>query len=207
MANDTAVLLIDPYNDFLHPKGKLNAIVAESMETSATIKHLKELVATARQHKIPIYYCLHQQTDAHSFQGWQMMNKSLSGLGKNQVFQKDSWGAEFYEGLEPKLDNRDVIVSKHWNSSSFHNTDLDYQLRQREIKNVVIGGMISNTCVEATARYAYELGYKLTMLSDATAGFKTVQKDAATEMIWPLFADKVCTVGDWTQSLEAEHKL
>ena len=41
--------------------------------------------------------------------------------------------------------------------SSFQNTDLDYQLRQRDITNLVLGGLTSNTCLESTARYAYEL--------------------------------------------------
>ena len=41
--------------------------------------------------------------------------------------------------------------------SSFHNTDLEYQLWQRGIRHLVIAGMVTNTCVEATARYAYEL--------------------------------------------------
>jgi nicotinamidase-related amidase len=41
--------------------------------------------------------------------------------------------------------------------SSFNNTDLDFQLRQREITNVVIAGLTANACVEATARYAYDM--------------------------------------------------
>jgi nicotinamidase-related amidase len=41
--------------------------------------------------------------------------------------------------------------------SSFQSTDLDYQLRQRDIQNLVMGGLTSNTCLESTARYAYEL--------------------------------------------------
>jgi nicotinamidase-related amidase len=45
--------------------------------------------------------------------------------------------------------------SNFW--SSFQNTDLDFQLRQRDITNVVIAGLTANACVEATARYAYEL--------------------------------------------------
>ena len=42
-------------------------------------------------------------------------------------------------------------------NSSFQNTDLDYQLRQRDITNLVMGGMVANTCLESTARYAYEM--------------------------------------------------
>ena len=45
-----------------------------------------------------------------------MMNKSLKGLGAKKVFEEGSFGAEFYEGLEPDFDNGDVVVSKHWNS-------------------------------------------------------------------------------------------
>lgn len=41
--------------------------------------------------------------------------------------------------------------------SAFANTDLDYQLRQREITHLIMAGMIANTCLESTARYAREL--------------------------------------------------
>jgi nicotinamidase-related amidase len=41
--------------------------------------------------------------------------------------------------------------------SSFANTDLDYQLRKRGISKVVFAGLVANTCIESTARYAYEL--------------------------------------------------
>ena len=79
--------------------------------------------------------------------------------------------------------------------------------------------MVTNTCVEATARYAYELGYNITMLygipiylrdrlltkcsPDATGGFNTAQKDAATTLIWPLFSNKVVTVDEWAKSLQS----
>jgi nicotinamidase-related amidase len=48
--------------------------------------------------------------------------------------------------------------------SSFQNTDLDYQLHQREITHVVLAGLTTNHCVEATGRYAYDLGYETTFL-------------------------------------------
>ena len=41
--------------------------------------------------------------------------------------------------------------------SGFANTDLDYQLRQREITHLIMAGMIANTCLESTARYAREI--------------------------------------------------
>ncbi|KAF2095352.1 Isochorismatase hydrolase [Rhizodiscina lignyota] len=196
-----AIMLIDPYNDFIHEKGKLYNTLEESIKATGTIQHIREVIKAARSHKIPIFYGMHQQTHAHSFQGWQFMNWSLEGLEKNKVFEVGSWGAEYYEGMAPDLDNGDVVVSKHWNSSSFQNTDLDYQLKQRGIRHLVFAGLVANTCIEATARYAYEHTYETTMLTDATAGFSTAQKDAATSLIWQLFANRVMTTEEWIKTL------
>jgi len=200
-SGNTAVILIDPYNDFLHPNGKLNSLVSASMENTNTLVHLKEFVTAARAHKLPIYYGLHQQCSANFILGWNHATPMQKSQGENKAFEAGTWGVEIFEGLQPSLENGDVVVSKHWSSSSFQNTDLDYQLRQRDVTNLVLGGLTANTCLESTARYAYELGYHVTLLKDATAGFSIEQKEAATELIWPLFAHKVMTVAEWVATL------
>ncbi|KZP14383.1 Isochorismatase hydrolase [Athelia psychrophila] len=180
---NTAVILIDPYNDFLHPEGKFAHVLQSNLIAGDTVARLKDLVAAARGAKIPIYYGLHQQYEEGHYDGWKHM------------------GAGFYQGLEPQLSNGDVVVSKHWNSSSFANTDLDYQLKQRDITNVVLAGLISETCFESTARYAYELGYHVTMIKDATAGIDPAAHEAAARLIWPKIAQEVTTVGAWVATL------
>lgn len=124
---------------------------------------------------------------------------------EGHAFEEGSWGAQIYKGLEPDLSNKDVVVSKHWSSSSFQNTDLDYQLRQRDIQNVVIVGMTANACVESTARYAYDIGYFTTIISDATAAFTHEQHEAAI-MCWPLFAQEVLKADVWIDRLNATNK-
>jgi hypothetical protein len=117
MTNEnTAIVLIDPYNDFLHEDGKLNFMVRDSLDKTNTIPNLRKLLDVAREKKFPIFYCLHQQSHEHSMQGWTMMNASLKGLKGAKVFEEGSWGAEFYEGLGPETANGEVVVSKHWNS-------------------------------------------------------------------------------------------
>ena len=39
-------------------------------------------------------------------------------------------------------------------------------------------------------------------IKDATGGWTREQVEAATELIWPLFANRVCTVGEWVEGLE-----
>ena len=114
--SDTAVILIDPYNDFLHPDGKSAGALQANLVAGDTVAHLKQLVTTARAAKIPIYYGLHQQYEEGHYDGWNHMSLSHHGIKARKLFEKGSWGAGFYEGLEPQLSNGDVVVSKHWNS-------------------------------------------------------------------------------------------
>jgi nicotinamidase-related amidase len=201
MAKKTAILLIDPYNDFLHPDGKLNGLLREDLARVDAIKHIRAIVAAARKYSIPIIYGLHQQLQATTYDGWNHMRKIHNSQLSGRAFEEGSWGAKIYEGLEPDYSNKDLIVSKHWSSSSFQNTDLDYQLRQRDIENVVLIGMTANACVESTARYAYDIGYHTTIITDAVAAFTQEQHEAAVKC-WPLFAQQVMTAAEWIEKLQ-----
>jgi nicotinamidase-related amidase len=73
--------------------------------------------------------------------------------------------SEFAEGLAKP---GDIIVTKRqW--GALYGTDLDVQLRRRGIKTVVLGGIATNMGVESTARQAWEHGYNLVVVEDATA--------------------------------------
>ncbi|KAL1638770.1 hypothetical protein SLS58_008584 [Diplodia intermedia] len=201
----TALLLVDPYNDFLHPDGKLYPRVAESLVATDTVAHLKDVVKAARNAHLPIFYALHQTWKEENYRGWLHMNSSTTAIKQMKAFEEGSWGAKVHEGLEPdgrRVEGEGDVVDV---VSGFANTDLDFQLRQREITHLIIAGMVANTCIESTARYARELGYHTTLLTDATAGFSTAAKDAATNLIWPLIADEVKTVNEWTAALQEAH--
>ncbi|PNP38426.1 hypothetical protein TGAMA5MH_09507 [Trichoderma gamsii] len=58
--------------------------------------------------------------------------------------------------------------------------------------------MVANTCLEATARYAIELGYHVTIISDATAGFSVELRDVAEKVVWPTIVDEVLTIDEWS---------
>jgi nicotinamidase-related amidase len=113
----TAIVLLDVYNDFLHPSGKIYPSVAESLSTTNTITHLLSLVRTARSAKLPIYYTLHQTWKPENYSGWQHMNSTTTAISTSHAMEEGSWGAQIYEGLEPDMEgNGDVVCGKHWNS-------------------------------------------------------------------------------------------
>jgi len=72
--------------------------------------------------------------------------------------------------VEGGVSQRDA--SEHWCSSGFANTDLDLQLKKHGVHRLIVIGLIAHTCIEATVRYAAELGYDVTVVRDATADYR-----------------------------------
>ena len=117
------------------------------------------------------------------------------------VFEKGAWGGEWHPDFAPQPG--DVVVTEHWNSSGFANTDLDYRLKQREVTHVILIGMIANTCIEATGRFASELGYHVTLVRDATAAFSDEGVHAAHELNGPTYAHAIVTSDEVVKALGA----
>ena len=85
----------------------------------------------------------------------------------------------------------DVVASEHWCSSGFANTDLDLQLKKHGIHQLIVIGLIAHTCIEATVRYAAELGYEVTVVRDATADYSDEMMRAALDVNIPNYASAI----------------
>ncbi len=86
-----------------------------------------------------------------------------------------------------------TVVKEHWGGSGFANTDLDFLLKQHGIEKVVVVGMLANTCIETTGKFAAELGYHVTLVRDATAAFSAEAMHAAHEINGPTYAHSIVT--------------
>ena len=91
---------------------------------------------------------------------------------------------------------------QHWQSSGFANTDLDFLLKQNGLDHVVLAGMRANTCIESTARYAVELGYHTTMLTDAVGAFNMREMEAAVEIDYPVISHNVLSTDEFIELIE-----
>jgi nicotinamidase-related amidase len=66
---------------------------------------------------------------------------------------------------------------------------------------VIVVGLLANTCIEPTSRFAMELGYRVTLVRDATAAFTEEMMHAAHELNGPTFARSIVTTDDVTRAL------
>lgn len=195
----TALLFVDPYNDFLSEGGKLWPRVAEVANSVGLHGNLRAIVAAVRMARVPVFIVPHHRSEPGDFQGWDHPTPYQQGSAQLQVFAKGSWGGEWHPDFAPQDD--DVVVKEHWGSSGFANTDLDMLLKQRRVSHVILIGLIANTCIESTARFAVELGYHVTLVRDATAAFSHEAMHAAHDIDAPSFAHAVVTTVDLLAAL------
>jgi len=95
----------------------------------------------------------------------------------------------------------DIVAHEHWCSSGFASTDLDFQLKQHSIHQLIVIGLIAHTCVEATVRYAAELGYQVTVVRDATASYSDEHMHAALDINLPNYASAIVSANEVIESI------
>lgn len=194
----TALLLVDPYNDFLSEGGKLWPMVADVAKAVGLHDNLRAITTAARKAGIPVFIVPHHRAEPGDFAGWDHPTPYQLGGAQMQVFAKGSWGGEWHPDFAPEPG--DIIVKEHWGGSGFANTDLDFLLKQKQISHLILIGLIANTCIESTARFAVELGYHVTLVRDATAASQEAMH-AAHDINAPNFAHAVLTTADLLAAL------
>jgi nicotinamidase-related amidase len=195
----TALLFIDPYNDFLDENGKIWPKVAEVAGEVSLHENLRKVSQAARAAGLPVFIVPHHRSEPNDFEGWDHPTPYQLRSKQGQVFAKDSWGGEWFPEFAPQPG--DTIVKEHWSSSGFANTDLDMLLKQRKISHVILIGLIANTCIEATGRFASELGYHVTLVKDATAAMSHEAMHAAHDLNGPTFAHAILSSTEVLQAL------
>jgi nicotinamidase-related amidase len=88
--------------------------------------------------------------------------------------------------LIPELDRQPgdvVILKRQW--GAFYGTDLDLQLRRRNLSTVILCGISTEAGVESTARDAYERGYELVFAEDAMTSSSAESHTNSVERIFP----------------------
>jgi nicotinamidase-related amidase len=197
MANDkaaTGLLLIDPYNDFISPGGKVWDRLRGVIEGNDCVTHMQQVLEAARGAHLRIFYALHRRYRPGDYESWKYVAPVQRAAWSRKTFEYGSWGDEIRPGFEPQPG--DVVAHEHWCSSGFANTDLDLQLKRHGIERVIVMGLIAHTCVEATVRFAAELGYDVTVVRDATADYSDTEMRAALEVNMPNYASAIVTADE-----------
>lgn len=181
----TAVILIEYQNDFTSEGGTLHNAVKGVMEQTGMLENTVAMVQQARALGATIIHAPISFTD-----DYHELSPTpygiLKGVVDSRSFRKGSWGAEIIEVLAPEP--QDIVVEGKRGLDAFASTNLDFILRSRGITDIVLGGFLTNCCVESTMRTGYERGFNVITLKDCTATLSEDEQRLAVEKNYPMFS-------------------
>ena len=195
----TALLVIDPYNDFISDGGKVWGRLKSVAEANGCIPHMAQVLNAARSVGLRVFYALHHRYRPGDYETWKYVAPIQKAAWSSKVFEYGTWGGEIRSEFAPRPG--DIVALEHWGSSGFANTDLDLQLKKHGIHQLIVMGLIAHTCVEATVRYAMELGYEVTMIKDATADYSDREMRASLEVNIPNYASAIVTTKEVVEAI------
>lgn len=193
----TALLIIDPQNDFLSEGGVAWPLVGDGVKNTKVVEHLVDLRSAAKKAGVPVFYCPHYYND-NEFATWKHLNPIDKMMFDGKMFNKGTWGAEFHPDLVP--DDNTFVLAPHKALSGFWAGDIAIQFRQRNIDTIVLAGMSANLCVESNLRDAVENGFEVLVVKDATTGPGPEATQAAM-VNYGFIANEVVTTDEITQRL------
>lgn len=116
---------------------------------TAFVDNVQNLIATARQNAIEVIFVCHDD-------------------GEGEELTKGTPGFEIYEGFEPKQDEK--IFDKTVNSS-FRGTGLLEYLKEKNVESVIVVGLQTDFCIDATVKCGFEHGFKMIVPENANSTF------------------------------------
>jgi nicotinamidase-related amidase len=195
----TALLVIDPYNDFISEGGKVWDRLKGVAEANQCVPHTMQVLDAARKAELRVFYARHRRYRSGDYATWKYIAPIQKAAWLHKTFEDGTWGGEIRSEFTPQTG--EIVAQEHWCSSGFANTDLDLLLKKHGVHKLIVIGLIAHTCVEATVRYAAELGYAVTVVKDATADYSDAEMHAALEVNLPNYASAIVTTDEIVAAL------
>ena len=180
----TALVITDPQNDFLSPKGVTWGVVGKSVTENNTVENIETLLKTAKAQGIQVFISPHYYYPTDH--GWQFegaLERLMHDIGmfdrKGALTTEgfEGSGADWLERYKPYINDGVTVITSPHQVYGPETNDLVLQLRKRGIDKVILGGMSANLCTESHMRELLEQGFEVAVVSDATAAAQLEEGD------------------------------
>ena len=164
----SALVVIDVQEDFASPDGAMARMGADLGGVEVVLDNVETLIAAARQAGACVAFArviTSPQTDSAALK---TLN-ARKGLAPSalDICREGDRGSDYYR-VSPLPG--EIEVSKRL-FSAFHGADLDLRLREQGVDTLILVGLTTNCCIDATARDAFHRDYNVFVVSDATAAY------------------------------------
>lgn len=188
--SQTAIILIDLQNDIIrNPNGPFYGAIAQQVRAKQVIERVVTLTDGARASGALVFYITVVRRKDYGDVVNQISSLVAAGKApppKQQVaLIEGTEGARLVDELQPDPSDY-VLVKKRRNA--FHQTELDFHLRARNITTLAIGGVATDLGVENTVRDAWDRDYNIVVLEDICVSAPASAHDYAIAHVFPRMA-------------------
>lgn len=165
-----ALVIVDIQNGFVTPGGSFDKLGYDISRYQKVIPVIQDLYRKARALNIPVFFsqALREQSGIDMLDKVHRIlpRKRRERIGKIPLCIRGTWDSDFIDELKPQ--EGDHVIHKR-RDSAFQDTELALWLRSMRVDTIIFSGIDTPICVESSLRDAFNRGWDVILLSDATA--------------------------------------
>jgi ureidoacrylate peracid hydrolase len=163
------LLVVDMQNGFVSKGGSYDLLGMNTESYRKIVPKTKELIDFCRANYIPVFYTeairepsgIDLLTRVH-----RLLPVTREERLKVPICVRGTWDAKTIDDIRPE-DSDHVVIKRR--DSAFQDTELRVWLQSEGINTLIICGVDTSICVETSLRDAFNIGYDVILISDATA--------------------------------------
>ena len=164
-----ALIVIDVQNGFVRKGGSYDLLGMDTSQYERVIPKIQELVTRCRNAGIPVFYT-QAVRESSGIDLLTRTHKIVPKAREDRIMKKPicvrgTWDAEIVDDIKPLSEDHIVIKRR---DSAFHDTEIEVWLRSLGVDTLIFCGIDTSICVEASLREAFNIGYDVVLISDAT---------------------------------------
>lgn len=189
----SALIFIEFQNEWLDPDAPLNQLIEDRSQFENGVRNAALIIEQARRSGFPVVHAGLSLVDdpTYSIFGGGHGKSGLKGAIPKAETWRDPQRVAYAEPFVPEPG--EFVVAGRSGASVLTNSNLDAYLRNNRIDQIFLLGFALHVCVESTLRHAHDLGYEVTVVSDAAPAFTATQRDHVISNVIHHFGHDITT--------------
>ncbi|AIC16895.1 cysteine hydrolase family protein [Nitrososphaera viennensis] len=179
-----ALVVIDVQNGFVSKGGSYDLLGMETAHYQQVVPKIARLISLCRDAGVPVFYTqavreksgIDLLTRSHKI----LPKAREERIRKRPICVRDTWDAGIVDEIKPAPEDH-VVVKRR--DSAFHDTEIGVWLKSLDVDTLLFCGIDTSICVETSLRDAFNNGYDVVLVSDATASGNRKHFESTLEIV------------------------
>jgi ureidoacrylate peracid hydrolase len=179
-----ALIVIDVQNGFVSKGGSYDLLGIETSHYREVVPKIRDLIIICRNAGIPVFYTQAVRESS----GIDLLTKTHKILPKSReerimkrpICIRGTWDGDIVDDIKP-VEGEHVVMKRR--DSAFHDTEIEVWLKSVRVDTLIFCGIDTSICVETSLREAFNVGYDIVLVSDATASSNRKHYESTLENV------------------------